>query len=121
MKTIFKEGDKVFDYAFGWGEVIKTHESEYPITVRFNNTVYSYTLEGSMLIGAKPTLSFKEYTIEGFSQERLVTFEKDEWVAVSNDNEYWSIQRYVSGKETKDFYNSKSEKKYIKKLTDFNK
>jgi hypothetical protein len=123
MKTIFKRGDKVFDYAFGWGEVISIDDGLrcYPITVRFNNETYVYTLEGSLCNGGKPTLSFTEYTLEGFSQERLVTFEEGEFVAVSFHGKIWRIEEYVSGKKTIDCDGDESEWNHIKKLTDFNK
>ena len=70
---------------------------------------------------------FTEYTLEGFSQKRLVTFEKDEAVAVSDDGKVWGIAYYSDGnicfingltsKETSDI----EVWQHIKKLTDFNK
>lgn len=68
-ETVFKKGQKVFDYQFGWGEVVRIDSRmAYPLCVKYNSTTESYTLEGCMFEIGKPTLSFTEYTLEGFSQ-----------------------------------------------------
>jgi hypothetical protein len=71
---IFKKGDKVYDYAYGWGEVIKVklHTTfTYPIVVMFTDeNCISYTIKGQLEEDGEPTLSFTEYTLEGFSQVR---------------------------------------------------
>jgi hypothetical protein len=75
METNFKVGDRVFHLQHGWGEVtiIDTEES-YPITVCFNNNeMYRFTKEGRVNSWEKtPTLSFTEYTLQGFTQERPI-------------------------------------------------
>ena len=72
--SIFKKGDKVFDYAFGWGEVVKIENADYTgflvIDVKFEGEVASYTIDGALGVDQHPTLSFTEYTLEGFSQVR---------------------------------------------------
>jgi hypothetical protein len=74
MKTIFKKGDKVFClHLGGWGEVIKEENAEHtPFTTRcsFSMGKASFTWDGRFYEEAPPTLSFTEYTLEGFSQER---------------------------------------------------
>ena len=71
METIFKEGDKVFDIQYGWGIVKRIDfDANYPIFCRFDNDKQCYSIDGKIISGAIPTLSFAEYTLEGFSQER---------------------------------------------------
>lgn len=72
MKTekLFKEGDRVYCIIYGWGNVFDT-DSGYPITVQFDcGAISTYKLDGRVTSSAKPTLSFTEYTLQGFSQER---------------------------------------------------
>jgi hypothetical protein len=123
MKTIFKEGDKVFDISFGWGEVVEILNGpyNYPIMVDFNDKYHYYTLDGRYVAGFKPTLAFIEYTLEGFSQERPVTFEEGEWVAVSDSGKDFCLRRYVSENKAKNNNGVVVYCTHIKKLTDFNK
>jgi hypothetical protein len=71
---IFKIEDKVFDYAYGWGQVIKLKLNTtftYPIVVMFtDDNRIAYTVKGKLELDGKPSLSFTEYTLEGFSQLR---------------------------------------------------
>lgn len=80
-KQIFKVGDKVFDIRCGWGEVIKYEiDLSYPVQVRTKNGgVEGYTHDGKVYSSDLNTvLSFKEYTLQGFSQERPIEFEDGE-------------------------------------------
>ena len=129
MKTIFKEGDRVFDICYGCGEVDSIDLNDnYPINMEFDSgQERTYTLEGRVGNNIKsPTLSFTEYTLEGFSQERPATFEKDEAVAVSDGGESWSIRYYSHDNEcfdaglTSERTSDTTQWDYIKKLTDFN-
>jgi hypothetical protein len=101
MKTIFKVGDKVFHLQHGWGEVtiIDTEES-YPITVCFNNNeMYRFTKEGRVNSWEKtPTLSFTEYTLQGFTQERpIVLPEVGELCLMRDfDDEVWTAVIFKS-------------------------
>jgi hypothetical protein len=75
-ETNFKLGDNVFDIRRGWGCVIgvgSTNVNLYPVIVRFLNEEqreHSYTFDGRDFIGSVQSLSFTEYTFNGFSQER---------------------------------------------------
>lgn len=72
-ESIFKVGDRVFDFNFGWGVVSSIDTtSEYPIWVTFgnNNQMFSYTFNGNVQMSLKPSLSFTEYKLNGFSQQR---------------------------------------------------
>jgi hypothetical protein len=73
---IFKVGDRVFDAAFGWGEVTFILKLGFlPINVLFDNGFErAYTLDGRLDVDYNPTLSFTEYTLEGFSQKRPIKF-----------------------------------------------
>ena len=74
METVFKKSDKVFDVRYGWGIVTDINyppTPKTPIKVEFDESVNYYTLEGYDLSSDLiPTLSFTEYTLQGFSQER---------------------------------------------------
>jgi len=75
MKTVFKVGDKLFDIRYGWGEVINIGNNDdlYPIYVYYKLIwrTETYTLDGkSFGISLTPMLSFTEYTLQGFNQER---------------------------------------------------
>ena len=69
---IFKKGDKVYDYAYGWGEVANISEvvDYYPLLIEFQDIKLYYNFKGVAECGLLPTLSFTEYTLEGFSQVR---------------------------------------------------
>ena len=95
METVFKVGQKVFDFAYGKGEVINVQNSRYLdniILVKFDNrgVPVRYSLDGRQVnfrayggeldpenVANKPTLSTKEYTLHGFEQKAPVpTFEQ---------------------------------------------
>jgi hypothetical protein len=70
---IFKKGDKVFGGPnVKWGEVLDNKDDdEYPLKVMFKCRTEHYTCEGKLFESDEsPTLSFTEYTLEGFSQVR---------------------------------------------------
>jgi hypothetical protein len=58
---IFKKGDKVYDHAYGWGEVLDTFG---------RGNVEIIVKDGKAAFLSEATLSFTEYTLNGFSQER---------------------------------------------------
>jgi hypothetical protein len=70
--SIFKKGDKVYDYAYGWGEVSKINEvvDYYPLLIEFQHIKLYYNFKGVSEFGLLPTLAFYDYTLEGFSQVR---------------------------------------------------
>lgn len=74
MENIFKKGDKVFSYFFGgWGVVedIYKKNTVFPVRCSFPLGNGSFTEDGRFYSDGPPMLSFTEYTLEGFSQERL--------------------------------------------------
>ena len=96
VEQIFKVGDRVYDYRFGWGKITRLIDNVlYPIKVAFESDAFEYyTIEGSFFEGDKPALSFTEYTINGFSQVRpQPDIEKDTLVYVRNG---LSDMRYFS-------------------------
>lgn len=81
MGTIFKVGDRVFDIRFGWGTVKHIQEdvsSYFPVNVLFDNDksqnlkFYSSEFDEEKYTNL---LSFTEYTLQGFSQERPINYE----------------------------------------------
>jgi hypothetical protein len=68
---IFKKGDKVFDYAYGWGYVYDISDEEWGVYVTFEGEQVRYNKFGRVNgCSFDNTLSFTEYTLEGFSQVR---------------------------------------------------
>ena len=69
---MFKVGDKVFNYQYGWGTI--NEELTKYILVLFDNcksVSIPFSKDGKETSRSeRPTLSFTEYTLEGFSQER---------------------------------------------------
>jgi len=102
METVFKEGDKVFCIIHAWGTVIKISKTgSFPILVLFTNNdgdevTSSFTLDGKYLEYYQPTLSFTEYTLTNFSQERPIELPKvGEEIMVSNDEKTWVMGRFI--------------------------
>ena len=69
---MFKVGDKVFNYQYGWGTI--NEELTKYILVVFDNcksVSIPFAKDGKETSRSeRPTLSFTEYTLSGFSQER---------------------------------------------------
>jgi hypothetical protein len=120
MKQIFKKGDKVFCHYFGgWGVVenIYLKNIVFPIRCSFPLGNGSFTEDGRFYSEGPPMLSFTEYTLEGFSQERPEELPKRGdvvWVR-DNDNEPWFISHFIS-KENEWHLTSfiMNDKKYLK-------
>lgn len=81
-KQIFKVGDRVFDHRFGWGEVtyvysikkVKDAYNSFNCEVKFDK----YTDEKPFIYtdhGALTALSFTEYTLQGFTQEKPMNYD----------------------------------------------
>ena len=97
-KQTFEKGDRVFDIRFGWGtvkEVLDTSYHNYPIMVFFDNigNVITYASDGSFGAGMPQMLSFTEYTLQGFSQERPINYDDyigkwGKFTDVSNNNDF---------------------------------
>lgn len=93
-KQIFKVGDKVYHFGFGWGNVIR-YEAErmYSVIVNFFSPKMNveFTNEGRFQFSdIQPTLSFTEYTLQGFSQERPIDWNdyKGEWGIFWDDGSF---------------------------------
>lgn len=88
MKEIFKVGDRVYHYTYGWGEVT-SHEEDKIITVKFSDNTITF-VDGRLL-------SFTEYTLQGFSQERpIVLPEVGELCLVRDeDTETWKVRSFL--------------------------
>lgn len=101
METIFKKGDKVFCLQLGgWGEVYKEEKVEHtPFTIRCSFPVgkASFTWDGRFYETAPPTLSFTEYTLEGFSQERPEPAPKPGDIVWVRDHDWdkWMITYFI--------------------------
>jgi hypothetical protein len=98
MKTIFELGDNVFDHKFGWGKVKGIHSSSlFCVTVDFGNFDKLYLKNGSLFKGKNPSLSFTEYTLKGFSQERPESLpEKGDVVWVRDcERDPWIVCHFI--------------------------
>ena len=73
-KEIFKVGDKVYHAYYGWGEVHSIDgDEDNPINVDFKGFIMSFTKDGKEDVKElNSLLSFTEYTLQGFSQERPI-------------------------------------------------
>jgi hypothetical protein len=95
---IFKKGDRVFCIIYGWGTISKIGKNYYPIDIEFDcNVINSYTIDGRITEGGSPTLSFTEYTLEGFSQERPEPLPKrGDVVWVRNNHDFhWEVSMFL--------------------------
>ena len=74
MKEVFKKGDRVYCVIHGHGVVVDIEENAaFPIRVDFKDeSDIGYTTDGRYYAKVNPTLSFTEYTLRGFSQERPI-------------------------------------------------
>jgi hypothetical protein len=99
-ETVFKVGDKVYCVLYGWGKVTDiSSEVSFPITVEFNgegDEERYYSRDGKYNFNSSPTLSFTEYTLNGFSQERPIELpEVGEEIMVSDDGKTWVIGIFI--------------------------
>lgn len=100
-KQIFKVGDRVYDINSGWGKVISVRSDLYPIRVDFASHSESYSKDGKYCMTMKATLSFTEYALEGFSQEREHEFKDGDLVWVrDNDLQMWQVRFLKTVKQT---------------------
>lgn len=107
MEQIFKKGDRVFCYNFGgWGTVSEVlgYHLEFRIRCSFPVGSASFTSEGRFYNDGPPILSFTEYTLEGFSQERPEPLPKKGQIVWVRDweGQSWFIAHYVQ--KSKDGY-----------------
>ena len=124
-ETVFRVGDKVYDFFRGWGVIIENYNTitEFPIRVQFNEGLGSYTLDGKYFeADTHRILSFTEYDLVngGFSQVRPCKFKKYEPVMGTTIGEIWFLHLH-SGKSDEEVLtdpkNSDSTEKYHTVLT----
>lgn len=102
METIFKVGDRVFDIRFGWGTVVDDNRCLlYPIGVQFDRDdsqeIIVYTNNGISNISEEfSLLSFTEYTLQGFTQERPVDYED----YIGKWGKFWAVIKDVGIQNT---------------------
>ena len=90
METIFKDDDRVYLNLVGWGTIIDV--TDYDISVKFDTGDVRH-ISGDV----RKLLSFTEYTLEGFSQERpdeLPNVGEAVWV---RDHEFgnWNVSMFL--------------------------
>lgn len=79
-KQTFEKGDRVFDYLKGWGEIVHLYSDNWE-EVDDNYTVCVVRFESSEGLElftkylATKMLSFTEYTLQGFTQEKPVNYD----------------------------------------------
>lgn len=95
METIFKVGDKVFDIRWGWGEVVEHFKGDYLIKFHPTNPMLYNEISIQMV-------SFTEYTLEGFSQERPEDLPKKGQIVWGRDKDYQSWHIYHFSHKTED-------------------
>lgn len=80
MKTVFKIGDKVFHLDYGWGEILDLLSEDEWLKIRFKDATLAF-------IGYN-YISFTEYTLQGFSQERPIELPKvGDWCLVRDSKQ----------------------------------
>lgn len=101
METIFRKGDKVFSYQHGWGYVKSVSDVaiDFPVHVYFEDIDegLSFTHNGEYDINHKATLSFTEYKLEGFTQERPEPLPKQGDVVWVRDTKHgmWIVMHFI--------------------------
>jgi hypothetical protein len=90
METVFKVGDRVYDIVWGWG-VVTSDLGINNIEIKFDSNIYQSFRKDGRYADGSPTLSFTEYTLQGFTQERPIELpEVGELCLVRDgDNEGW--------------------------------
>ena len=80
-KQTFDKGDRVFHYLKGWGEIVHTYSDNWE-EVDDNYTVCVLKFDSNEKLElftkylATKMLSFTEYTLQGFTQEKPVNYEE---------------------------------------------
>ncbi len=106
-QLVFKKGDRVFDIEYGWGNVYDIDiQDRHTIRVIFDdNCKHSYLFDGMYADqGGYPrkVLSFTEYKLEGFSQERPEELPKKGQIVWGRDEDYQSWHIYHFSHKTEE-------------------
>ena len=98
-KEIFKVGDKVYCVMHGHGVVVGIEENlDYPVRVDVENeSDIGYTYDGRYSRDFAPTLSFTEYTLQGFTQEKPVELPKVGELCLVRDfnDDTWLVREFA--------------------------
>lgn len=86
---MFKVGDKVFHLSYGWGKILDLLSRDEWVKIKFKDNTYSF-------IGYD-YISFTEYTLQGFRQERPIELpEVGELCLVrDSDAETWKVRSFL--------------------------
>lgn len=98
MSQIFKIGDQVYHCMLGWGTVI---DISVFINVKFEAGSFNFYDEGKYYESdIQPTLSFTEYTLDGFSQERPVEMPNvGEEIMIEIAKDRWALRTVIGYKK----------------------
>lgn len=100
MKSIFRQGDRVYHFLYGWGDVIQivTNNNYLWVRVQFDDKPKDFqdNFKDGFL------LSFTEYKLEGFSQERPEELPKKGQIVWGRDEDYQSWHIYHFSHKTED-------------------
>ena len=94
MKSIFRQGDRVYHFLYGWGDVIQivTNNNYLWVRVQFDDKPKDFqdNFKDGFL------LSFTEYKLEGFSKERPEELPKKGQIVWGRDKDYqnWHIYHF---------------------------
>jgi hypothetical protein len=81
-----KIGDRVWDFVYGWGEVVSFIDDEdCPIAVKFNNTIESYTLDGRPDKKSNQTLFWNEIKFE-IPKKSKIELRENKYIIDLNDD-----------------------------------
>jgi hypothetical protein len=102
METNFKVGDRVYDIVWGWG-VVTSDLGINNIEIKFDSNIYQSFRKDGRYADGSPTLSFTEYTLQGFSQDRMLKLPNYGELCLVRDsyNENWKCVKFK-------LYNNKS-------------
>ena len=103
-KQIFKVGDKVYHVDYGWGIIDHIEDNiednfndKHPIQVTFEEDTKYFTIDGRYYDYSKnKSLSFTEYTLQGFSQERPIELPEVGELCLVRDNKgaVWHVRHF---------------------------
>lgn len=91
MKEVFKKGDRIFHIQFGWGVIIKEINCHGNLKIAFDKPVPQWDWFDVSFI------SFTEYTLQGFSQERPIKLPKvgELCLVRDEDAETWKVRSFL--------------------------
>jgi len=90
MESVFKVGDRVFHIQYGWGEIIEEINCYDNLKIAFDKKVESWDWFD------KSYISFTEYTLQGFTQERPIELPQAGELCLVRDDEsiHWRVREF---------------------------